>query len=173
MNFVRNALFIAAVIVFFLIFFILKNQNINFSKLTNAVDSSSNEMDKVETATVSTGKISLTLEVADTPDTREKGLSYRKDIGEFDGMLFVFPEESYQTFWMKDMNFDLDIVWLNDKGEVVQVNKNVKASNYNKKNPNLSEKIPSQTPILYVLELPAGKSKELEIKVGTIFRISN
>lgn len=166
MNFVRNVLFIVAIIVAFLIFFISKNKNISFLKLTNAIEDSSVRVDGVKTVVVSNDKISLKLEVADTPEAREKGLSQRRDIGQFDGMLFVFPEESYQTFWMKDMNFDLDMVWLNGKGEVVQVDENIKASGYNKNNPESSQMLHSTQPIRYVIELPANRAKDYNLMVG-------
>lgn len=56
-------------------------------------------------------------EVVDTDEGRERGLSGREKMGDGDGMLFVFPKRGLYPFWMKDMSFDLDIVWLD--GETV------------------------------------------------------
>jgi uncharacterized membrane protein (UPF0127 family) len=167
MNLVRNVLFTIAIIAVFLIFFISKNQNINFLKLTNVIENSSVRVDGVKTVVVSNDKISLKLEVADTPQAREKGLSQRKDIGEFDGMLFVFPEESYQTFWMKDMNFDLDIIWVDSGGEVMQIDKQVSANTYNAANPDSSLRYRSSHPIMYVMELESGMADKLGLRVNS------
>lgn len=172
MNHVRTILFIVASTALFLSIFFLRSRNVDFSNIIHTTEHSSAIARDVKIAVVSNEKISLRLEVADTSDTREKGLSYRKDIGEFDGMLFIFPELSYQTFWMKDMNFDLDMIWLDENGVVIQIDKNVKANGYNYLNPDLSEKISSHSEIKYVVELNSGKSDILNIEVGDQFTIN-
>lgn len=54
------------------------------------------------------------VELADTMEKKLKGLSGRKNLPENKGMLFVFSEPQIQTFWMKDMNFPIDIIWLRE-----------------------------------------------------------
>ena len=64
----------------------------------------------------------ITVEVADTPEERSKGLSGREHLEEKRGMLFVFEQESRShCFWMKDTTISLDIVWLDKDKKVVDV----------------------------------------------------
>lgn len=88
----------------------------------------------------------------------QKGLSDRKSLCNHCGMLFLFPEKQQKGFWMKDMRFDIDILWIDDT-EVVHIEKNV------------SHKTPEkvyrpQEEVNAVLELPAGKVDKLKIQEG-------
>ncbi len=56
--------------------------------------------------------------VADSPEKWTKGLMFVKDNKDFDGMLFVFPDKKYRTFWNKNTYIDLDIYWI-DKDEII------------------------------------------------------
>lgn len=172
MNLFRNVLFVIALLGILLFLFISTNKNFNISSFVSIISQPQDGVIDQKTAIVSNDRVSLKLEVADTSEKREQGLSGREDLGNFDGMLFVFPELSYQTFWMKDMNFDLDMIWLDEKGTVVQIDRNVKASGYDQENPDLSEKISSRSEIKYVLELNSGKSDLLNIRVGDKFTIN-
>jgi uncharacterized protein len=60
----------------------------------------------------------FSVEVADEEEEREKGLSNRKTLGENEGMLFVFEYPTIPVFWMKDMKFPIDIVWISE-GKVI------------------------------------------------------
>lgn len=59
------------------------------------------------------GNTTFRVEVADTELTRMRGLSGRAELGEQEGMLFIFPLAANYTFWMKGMNFSLDMIWIN------------------------------------------------------------
>ena len=63
------------------------------------------------------------VEVVQSPEDVRKGLSGRDSIPEFGGMLFVFEKKKLYSFWMKDMRFPIDILWIND-GRVVWIEKN-------------------------------------------------
>lgn len=63
-------------------------------------------------------------EVVDTAEKIEQGLAGRKDLPEGRGMLFVMPKSEFQRFWMKGMQFGIDIIWL-ERGRVVGCEKNV------------------------------------------------
>lgn len=106
----------------------------------------------------------LTVEVANTPSTRETGLSYRKSLDKDSGMLFVFDYASYPVFWMKDMNFPLDIIWIN-RNMVVDISEDLP---FPKASTSLNE-LPTYEPksaVNYVLEVNAGYVKENAIKIG-------
>lgn len=64
------------------------------------------------TAEVSVGITRLRAEVADTPERRERGLGGRERLAEGRALLFPFERAARHPFWMKDMRFDIDIVWI-------------------------------------------------------------
>jgi uncharacterized membrane protein (UPF0127 family) len=106
------------------------------------------------------GGVSLTIQYATTSAERELGLGGRTSIPSNYGMLFVFSQDGYWGFWMKDTLIPLDMFWLNDKGQVVSIAQNVATSSY----PNVF--YPS-LPALYVLETRAGFAQSHNIATGT------
>lgn len=107
----------------------------------------------------------LHVETVTSPKSITQGLSGRTEIGS-DGMLFVLPERRIASFWMRDMLFDLDMVWI-DGSVVVKIDEHVPAP---AKGAPLSElpSYSSEVPVTHVLELPAGKAGELGISVGSL-----
>jgi len=59
------------------------------------------------------------LDIADTEGKRTCGLSYRKEIKENEGMIFIFEYDDRFGIWMKDMNFPIDILWLDKEFQVL------------------------------------------------------
>lgn len=70
------------------------------------------------------------LEVAKTVDEQRQGLSGRASLAKRDGMLFMFDTQEEQCFWMKDMRFPLDIIWVDESLKVTAVRSNVQPSTY-------------------------------------------
>ena len=70
------------------------------------------------------------LEIADTPDLQHEGLSGRADLPSDSGMLFVMKNPQYVGIWMKDMQFPLDIIWLNADREIVTIERGVSPATY-------------------------------------------
>ncbi len=93
--------------------------------------------------------------VADTMMERARGLSgtHIETLGA-DGMLFIFPSSSEQTFWMNQMNYALDVVWLQD-GEIVKISANVPAPT--EADPAIARMSSAPFAVNQVLELPAGQ----------------
>lgn len=108
------------------------------------------------------------VDIADNPVKRELGLSYRKSMCADCGMLFIFPREDFYGFWMKDMNFDIDIIFIDGDKKVVDIFNGVKKDSYNKNEPGSSEKIKNTEVAQYVLELNAGKALEKNINLGDV-----
>ena len=122
------------------------------------------EVDTTVMRTISIGDTVISVEVADTEGSREQGLSGRSDLRSGKGMLFVFDTDGTWGIWMKDMQFPIDIVWVDVFGTVVTVAENVAPDTYPKVfNPS--------APARYVLELPAGFTAEQGIKEGSIIKI--
>lgn len=97
------------------------------------------------------------VEVAETEEKRTRGLSGREKLLDIEGMLFVFETPARHTFWMKDMKFDLDIIWINNK-KIVDITENV---SHNNQQVIYSPKVP----VNMVLEVNAGFVKKNEIKI--------
>lgn len=98
----------------------------------------------------------------------EHGLSDTKSLPADHAMLFVFPQSSIQgtSIWMKDMNYPLDIVWLNNDRVVIHMEKNVLPSTYNRADPTKSTIFKPDQPARYVIELPSGTIDETGIVLG-------
>jgi uncharacterized membrane protein (UPF0127 family) len=91
----------------------------------------------------------VTVDIADTDCKQALGLSGRARLEENTGMLFSFASEGIHTFWMKDMRFPIDIIWLDPSGKITGVEQNVKPETY-------PETFGGDYLSQYVLELPAG-----------------
>lgn len=95
------------------------------------------------------------IEVADDPYSREKGMMYRHYIPDTVGMLFIFPREDHRFFWMKNTPSSLDIIYADEKFNIVSIHENT---------PPYSEKtIPSGDKAKYVIELRAGSAARFGI----------
>jgi len=112
------------------------------------------------------GDTELTLEIADTPEKRELGLSGRKNLPEKTGMLFVFPMPSQPGFWMKDMKFALDFIWLDQNLKVAEIIENISPETY-------PEVYIPQEPIQYMLELTAGDALRYNIEPDMILELNS
>ncbi|MGH7238411.1 MAG: DUF192 domain-containing protein [Candidatus Saccharimonadales bacterium] len=102
---------------------------------------------------------SYKLIVAKTSAEQTKGLGERASLPANQGMLFVFNSSAERCFWMKGMQFPLDIIWLSASKQVVFAQANLSPSTYPKS-------FCPQDPARYVIELNAGQAKQANIKIG-------
>jgi uncharacterized membrane protein (UPF0127 family) len=104
--------------------------------------------------------VEIKVEIANTPEERMQGLGGRESLDEDEGMLFVFENSNNWGFWMKDMQFALDIIWINENFEIVHIEQNI-----------LPETFPaiytSPIPAKYVLEVNDGFIDKHAIKIGS------
>lgn len=105
----------------------------------------------------------LTVLLADTEQHRIKGWSNKKDMGKYDGMLFIFPERSQHTMVMRDMNFPLDIIWL-DGFTIVDMAPNLQPEK-GRAEVDLTPYF-ARLPSTLVLEVPAGFIMKNQLKIG-------
>jgi uncharacterized membrane protein (UPF0127 family) len=103
---------------------------------------------------------SISAELAITQEERGRGLMFRKRLGFDQGMLFVFDEEGFHSFWMKNMSISLDFIWLDKDRRIIHIEKNVP--------PCEQEPCPTYTskvPAMYFLELKAGSVEKRKLKM--------
>lgn len=98
--------------------------------------------------------------IADTEESRAKGLGGRDSLPQDQGMLFVFSDPGIYDFWMKDVNFPLDMVWLDWNKSVIGATKNISMDTY-------PSTFSPPSPVSYVLELNAGAADKFGIATGT------
>lgn len=104
----------------------------------------------------------LSVEIADTEALRNQGLSGRTNLTQDSGMLFIFPTIGNYQFWMKEMKFPLDFVWI-DKDSIVDLTANVAPPQTSQETlPTFTSKFPFDK----VIELNSGMIKSLNIKIG-------
>lgn len=111
-------------------------------------------------------KGALEAELANTDASRKLGLSGRKSMQDDEGLLFAFDKAGRYGFWMKDMNFPLDIVWINENGIVVSIERDLTPETYPKVFMN-------QADASYVLEVNAGLAKKFGLYLGSKVKMTN
>jgi uncharacterized membrane protein (UPF0127 family) len=110
----------------------------------------------------------LTVELAESPEDQQRGLSGRASLPSDHGMLFVFGSEAQWGFWMNGMSFPLDIIWFNSSREAVFIEQSLQ--------PCGSSQCPTYTPLvaaLYVLEVNANFVQSHNISLGMVFTFIN
>lgn len=111
------------------------------------------------------GEVSFQVEIAATPEKREVGLMYRRELPPNHGMLFLFPSEKINSFWMKNTPIPLDMIFISrDRRIVGIVHETVPFSLDGR-----SVSVPSQ----YVLEINGGLSRRYGFKAGDAVRFDD
>lgn len=99
--------------------------------------------------------------VARTDAERDKGLSDTRELRSDQAMLLVFDRDDKWSIWMKDMNYPIDIIWLDKDKKVVYIVKNAPPESYP-----YEQFVPKQE-ARYVLEVPAGTTAKKAINIGS------
>lgn len=98
-------------------------------------------------------------DIAYKSEELEKGLSGREALPPGYGLLFVFDKPDKYGFWMKDMNFPIDMIWISDTNKIVGLQKSVSPSTY-------PEVFYPENNSLYVFEITGGQAELLNLKIG-------
>lgn len=109
--------------------------------------------------TIKIGEKTYLVEVVKTPEARAKGLSGRESLAEDTGMIFFFEEPTMVGFWMKEMLFAIDIVWIDASGVIIGAVEEAKPDSF-------PQIFSPSGPIKYVLELPSGTVSKHGIDTG-------
>jgi uncharacterized membrane protein (UPF0127 family) len=109
------------------------------------------------------GEHSFTIEIADTPDERARGLMFRETMAADAGMLFDYgSDQEGVAFWMRNTPLPLDMIFIRADGTITQIAANT--------TPYSLEPIPSTEPVRFVLEVNAGVAAKLGIVPGARLR---
>ena len=151
--YVITGVLIAAIIILFVFPGILNKENIEevyymFQKEGELTIADSIGMQKAR----------IDLEIADTDYERQLGLMKRVSMEEKQGMLFIFPDDAMQSFWMRNTLISLDMIFINSNKVIVTIHKNTKVLS--------DQSYPSTAPARYVLEVSAGFTGKHNIQVG-------
>lgn len=97
--------------------------------------------------------------VADTEVLRTRGLSGKKSLPDGTGMLFIFPTPDQYAFWMKEMNFPIDMIWVSEQNKIVYIKENATPESY-------PELFSPEEDASVVLEVPSGDAKKYNFSIG-------
>ena len=111
---------------------------------------------------ISIGSQKFSAEFVADLQAQAKGLSDRESLGKNEAMVFVFDKPDVRCFWMKDMKFALDIIWLNSRKQINATEQNLQPSSY----PTSYCHVDAQ----YVVEVDAGTVKRLNSQLGEQLR---
>ncbi len=103
-------------------------------------------------------------ELADTPRKRAEGLMYREHLAKDRGMLFTFAQAQPWTFWMKNTRIPLDIIWMNDKKQIIHIARSVPVCT---RTDDSCPQYQPNDPAMYVLELGSGEADRLKLEKGS------
>ncbi len=104
--------------------------------------------------------VNLRVEIADSPEERALGLSHRTYLGDYEGMYFVFEQNTNSSFWMKDMFIPLDLIFVDENGFVVDIKEGLQPCT------DICPSIFSGTTYRYVLEVNSGFCSVNGVKIG-------
>lgn len=112
------------------------------------------------------GPVTLSVEVADTPEEHTLGLMNREHLPEGEGMLFVFGDESMRSFWMKNTLIPLDIMFVGSSLEIINIAESAQPC---EQDPCALYR--SSGPAMYVVEANAGFAEQHGIEAGQSIEI--
>lgn len=107
--------------------------------------------------------VSVDVEVADTFESRRRGLMFRENLDIDKGMLFVYEDEEVRTFWMKNTYIKLDMIFIDSNGEIVEIKEAYPEPNTSEQN---LKRYSSIEPAQYVLETNSSFVERFNIGKG-------
>lgn len=113
---------------------------------------------------VKLGNTEIKAEIVDSLIERTKGLMFRKSLPEKEGMLFVFDDEGYHGFWMMNMSFPIDIIWISKEKKVIDIVKNAQPCGL------ICSTYKPKEKAKYVLEVNANFTEKHGIRIGSTLK---
>ena len=112
-----------------------------------------------QTARLKLGDKTIYMDIADNPDKMHLGLGGRRSLAADRGMIFIYGDSGQRCFWMKDMEFPIDILWLDAQKKVGHIEKSLDPDTY-------PQSYCPDVATRYVVELQSGVSQAAGIKSG-------
>jgi uncharacterized membrane protein (UPF0127 family) len=159
-RFDRSSLFYLISTFSFLFLIIMFNGHIVFS--LNATNNNTNTTITNLLPYVKIKDLVIHVDLAITPDEQAKGLSIKTALNDSEGMLFPFETPGDYSFWMKDMKFPIDIIWIDSNNKIIHIEKNLQPCVFFILCPSYSPHANSK----YVLEVNSNFTSKNNITVG-------
>lgn len=150
---------VTAVVFFFLIFSDIGIVPEKKVAQTSQLDNPSYSQSYVEFFIQNREPVRFNTVVVDTPELRQKGLGGRTSLASDEAMLFIFESDDRYAFWMKDMLFPIDIIWISADNLIVDFVENISPDTY-------PESFAPKTNARMVLEVQAGVVQKNNFKIG-------
>jgi uncharacterized protein len=148
---------VAAVIVLsFLLFLVIPNISSNDKRGEDYMFKKDGELIFLDS--LDNVKAKIEVEIADTEYRRQLGLMVRTEMETNQGMLFIFPDEIFRSFWMRNTHLSLDMIFVNSQKQIVTIHKNT--------TPLAETSYPSTAPAQFVVEVLAGFTDTHGIQEG-------
>ena len=121
--------------------------------------------------TVKLDSVVLEVQIADTDPRRVRGLMFQEQLPLDEGMLFVFDDANIRSIWMLNMQFPLDVIWIDDNSKVVFIEKNVPPCKTALETVTCPSYNGGSMDAKYVLEVTAGFVEEFKISTESTLEI--
>ena len=151
-----------SIFTFLFLIIIFDDQTVLSQKVNNNLTNTTTNTTTTLAPYVKIKDLVIHVDLAITPDEQSKGLSIKNTLNDGDGMLFPFDTPGDYSFWMKDMKFPIDIIWIDPNYKIVHIEKNLQPCIFFLLCPSYSPHANSK----YVLEVPSNYTAKNNIIVG-------
>ena len=130
---IRKYFVLLVILIILIISFLLYLKRYSLINSDKIVNPAANPLfnNQSKKSTVKIRDLEIKVDISDTAKLQTKGLSGRSNLDEEEGMLFIFPDNKVRYFWMKDMLFPIDILWIDKEGTIVGIVKDSQFINGN------------------------------------------
>ena len=160
----KKDLAVIAGLVLVIVVFIIFGRGFSTKQFLTQNATESAQVQTKESTQVTVKDLVIKVKIADEPKEQQTGLADNSSLALDEGMMFVFDQSKRNTFWMKDMKFAIDIIWIDDQKKIVDIAPNVPPE------PNKGEKeltrYKPKSDAKYVLEINAGLSSLHNLQIG-------
>lgn len=138
-----------------------KNESVSLSEeeLKESQSDQKAPTPQVKTYPLTINTVAIKAELAETKEQQERGLGGRKGMPDDYGLLYILPKPYFYDFWMKDMKFPIDIIWVDRNQNIVDITRNLTPDSY----PRIFQPV---RPAQFVIEVNAGFTDKYGIKIG-------
>ncbi len=120
--------------------------------------------------TIMIDDVPLEVQIADTEPRRVRGLMFQDQLPYDQGMIFVFDKPGLYSLWMLNMQFPLDMIWFDEAGKIVHIEKDVPPCKTPLEIASCQSIVPEGQAV-YVLEVTSGFVEQNNVTVDSILRI--